>query len=57
MKNKSMITTVAGLMICVAAQIASHFITLPDFVFGVAMGAGIGIMITALIKRKKQGVL
>jgi F0F1-type ATP synthase assembly protein I len=51
-KNSRSIFLFVGLLICSISQIASHFTKMPDFVSGLLMGVGIGVMLLAFIRQK-----
>lgn len=53
-KNKKRIFLFIGLLISSFSQIASHFIKMPDFVSGLLMGIGIGLMLLAFIRQKPK---
>lgn len=51
-KKNLIITTAIGLSINSAALMVHHFIQIPDFIMGVLMGVGIGIMLLPLLRQK-----
>ena len=53
MKNSSLLLSL-GLILNSVVLIISHFMEIPDFAKGAAMGVGIGLMILALLFRKSQ---
>ncbi|APU69528.1 hypothetical protein C723_3148 [Christiangramia flava JLT2011] len=42
-----------GLLLIALSQIIWHFFEIPDFYNGIFMGIGIGLMLFALMKRRK----
>ncbi|MGB7785324.1 MAG: hypothetical protein WBL27_04410 [Salinimicrobium sp.] len=52
--KKQMILIAAGLLIVSISQMTWHFMELPDFVNGVLIGLGIGLMFIALFNKRKQ---
>jgi len=50
--NRRGILLFIGLIICSISQIVSHLTKTPDFVSGIIMGFGVGILILALIMQK-----
>jgi len=50
--NRRGILLFIGLIICSISQIVSHLTKTPDFVSGIIMGFGVGILILALITQK-----
>ena len=48
-KRKALILISSGLFVIATSQVFSHYIALPDFVLGVLMGVGIGLLLTATI--------
>lgn len=55
MKTKKSLLSIGLVIICIS-QILAHFTALPDFVLGLAMGVGIGVILLALSKRKSTAV-
>ena len=55
-KNQTSIFLFVGLLISSISQIASHFTKMPDFVSGILMGIGIGIMLLAFIRQKRNPI-
>lgn len=53
-KKQRIIFLVFGLLIISISQIASHFTKMPDFVSGLLMGIGIGVMLLAFIRQKRN---
>ena len=43
-----------GIIICSISQIVSHFTKTPDFVAGILMGIGIGIMVLSFPGQKRN---
>ena len=52
-KNQRNIFLIVGLLISSISQIASHFTQMSDFVSGIIMGIGIGVMLLAFIKQRR----
>ena len=50
--NRRGIILFIGLIICSISQIVLHLTKTPDFVSGIIMGFGVGILILALIMQK-----
>ncbi|WP_298418591.1 hypothetical protein [uncultured Kordia sp.] len=44
-----MILIVLGISIISLSQIVNHYIQIPDFIHGICKGAGIGILVIAII--------
>lgn len=55
-KNQRSIFLFVGLMISSVSQITSHFTKMPDFVSGLLMGIGIGVMLLAFVGRKSKAI-
>jgi len=55
-KNQTSIFLFVGLLTSSISQIASHFTKMPDFVSGILMGIGIGIMLLAFIRQKRNPI-
>ena len=53
-KNQRSIFLIIGLLIICISQIFSHFIKTPDFISGLIMGVGIGVMLLACIRQNRK---
>ncbi len=53
-KNQRSIFLIIGLLIICISQIFSHFIKTPDFISGSIMGIGIGVVLLAFMRQKRN---
>jgi len=53
-KNQRNIFLIVGLLISSISQIGLHFTQMSDFVSGIIMGIGIGVMLLAFIKQRRK---
>jgi len=53
-KKQRSIFLIIGLLIISFSKIFSHFIKTPDFVSGSIMGIGVGVMLLAFIRQKRN---
>lgn len=49
--NGAAIRILIGILIIILSQLAWHFLELPDFVNGLILGIGIGVLTLAIIRR------
>ena len=51
-KRRNLQLIISGLFIISTSQIVGHYLTIPDFVSGILMGVGIGLMFFPLLHQK-----
>lgn len=55
--QKSPILIAFGLLVVATSQVIFHFTTVSDFVYGLGMGTGFGLILTGLWKLRKDRAL
>lgn len=55
--QKSAILIAFGLLIMATTQIGVHFTSVSDFAYGLGMGTGLGLILTGLLKLRKDRAL